>query len=92
MLLFYVQMFLAGGVVVLSLSDGMSVQRKENAGFLAGFAISSWAAITGALTPVLGKLFDAKLYEVSFWLVACLPVAGVALWWMLRRERQVRTL
>jgi ACS family hexuronate transporter-like MFS transporter len=86
MLLFYLQMFLAGGVVVLSLSDGMSVQRKEHAGFLAGFAISSWAAITGALTPVLGHLFDAQKYATAFWLVAWLPVVGVALWWMLRKD------
>jgi ACS family hexuronate transporter-like MFS transporter len=84
MLLFYVQMFLAGGVVVLTLSDGMRVQSKKNAGFLAGIAISSWAAVTGALTPVLGRMFDARAYEAAFWLVALLPVAGTILWWGLR--------
>jgi len=84
MVLFYVQMFIAGGVVVMSLSDGMMVQRKEHSGFLAGAAISSWALVTGVLTPVLGHFFDAKRYAEGFWLVACLPVAGLVLWWVLR--------
>jgi MFS family permease len=86
MLLFFAQMFIAGGFVVLSLSDGMSAQPKENSGFLAGVAISSWAAATGMLTPVLGHLFDRRAYGEGFWLVACLPVAGVALWAVLRRS------
>jgi len=86
MVLFYLQMFVAGGFVVLSLSDGMSVQRKENSGFLAGFSISCWAGVTGLLTPVLGHLFDAHAYEKSFWLVAWLPVVGTGLWMVLRRR------
>jgi ACS family hexuronate transporter-like MFS transporter len=86
MALFYVQMFLAGGFVVLSLSDGMNVQRKENSGFLAGAAISSWAGITGLLTPVLGHFFDHHEYAKGFWLVAWLPVVGTVLWWVLRGE------
>jgi MFS family permease len=84
MAIFYVQMFVAGGFVVLSLSDGMSAQRKENTGFLAGIAISVWAGITGVLTPVLGHFFDHGQYARSFWVVACLPVLGVALWKLLR--------
>ena len=85
MVLFFVEMFLAGGFVVLSLSDGMSAQRKENSGFLAGFAISSWAGVTGLLTPVLGHFFDHKEYARGFWLVATLPVIGTLLWKLLRR-------
>jgi len=84
MALFYLQMFLAGGFVVLSLSDGMSVQRKENSGFLAGAAISSWAGVTGLLTPVLGRFFDRHDYVAGFWLVAWLPVVGTVLWQLLR--------
>jgi MFS family permease len=86
MLLFFAQMFVAGGFVVLSLADGMSAQPKKNSGFLAGVAISSWAAVTGVLTPVLGHCFDRRAYGEGFWLVACLPVAGVAVWWVLRRD------
>jgi ACS family hexuronate transporter-like MFS transporter len=84
MVLFYLQMFIAGGFVVLSLADGMSAQPRENSGFLAGVAISSWAAVTGLLTPVLGHLFDRKAYSEGLFLVASLPVAGFLLWRVLR--------
>jgi MFS transporter, ACS family, hexuronate transporter len=86
MVLFFVEMFIAGGFVVLTLSDGMSAQRKENSGFLAGFAISSWAGVTGLLTPMLGHFFDHKEYVRGFWLVACLPVVGTLLWKLLRSD------
>lgn len=80
MLLFFLQMFLAGGFVVLSLSDGITAQPKENAGFLSGIAISAWALVTGLLMPVLGHLFDRNFYTATFWLVACLPPLGTILW------------
>ena len=80
MLLFYLQMFIAGGFVVLSLADGMSVQPPSNSGLLAGVAISSWALFTGLLVPVLGHFFDHADYPRGFWLVASLPVLGTLLW------------
>jgi MFS family permease len=90
MVLFFAQMFVAGGFVVLSLADGMGAQPKESSGFLAGVAISSWAAVTGVLTPVLGHFFDRRAYAEGFWLVASLPVVGVALWAVLRRTAASR--
>ncbi len=89
MVLFYLQMFVAGGFVVLTLSDGMQAQKKENSGFLAGIAISSWAGVTGILTPVLGHFFDRRAYANGFWLVAFLPVLGTLLWKLLRHEAEV---
>lgn len=80
MFLFFLQMFLAGGFVVLSLADGITAQPKENAGFLSGIAISAWALVTGLLMPVLGHLFDHNFYTAAFWLVACLPPLGTLLW------------
>ena len=91
MLLFYAEMFIAGGFVVLSLTDGMNAQRKEHSGFLAGFAISSWAFVTGVLTPVLGRFFDHKEYFRGLWLVAALPVLGVVVWRVLRSGEDVPT-
>ena len=90
MVLFYLQMFIAGGFVVLSLSDGMNAQRKEHSGFLAGAAISSWAGVTGVLTPVLGHFFDHREYAKGFWLIAFLPVLGTLLWVLLRKSDDVR--
>ncbi len=83
MLLFFLQMFIAGGFVVFALSDGMSALPREHSAFLAGFAISSWALATGLLMPVLGHLFDRQRYGLTFWLVACLPPIGSLLWKML---------
>ncbi len=90
MVLFYLQMLIAGGFVVLSLSDGMNAQPKENSGFLAGAAISSWAGVTGVLTPVLGHFFDHREYAKGFWLIAFLPVLGTLLWTALRKGDDVR--
>ncbi len=83
MLLFFLQMFLAGGFVVLSLSDGIAYQSKENTGFLSGIAISSWALVTSLLMPMLGHLMDRHFYTATFWLVAFLPPFGTLLWRML---------
>jgi MFS family permease len=83
MLLFFLQMFVAGGFVVFALSDGMAVLPKQHSAFLAGFCISAWALTTGLLMPVLGHLFDRQRYSLTFWLVACLPPVGTLLWQLL---------
>jgi MFS family permease len=80
MILFFLQMFVAGGFVVFALADGMAVLPKEHSAFLAGFSISAWALVTGLLMPVLGHLFDHRQYVLTFWVVACLPPVGTALW------------
>jgi MFS transporter, ACS family, hexuronate transporter len=80
MAIFFAEMFIAGGFVVLALADGMGCQPRQNAGFLAGFCISSWALTTGVLMPILGRLFDQGRYGVGFWIVAGLPVVGTVVW------------
>ena len=90
MVLFFLQMFVAGGFVVFALSDGMAVLPQEHSAFLAGFSISSWALTTGLLMPVLGHLFDHQRYGTTFWLVACLPPAGTFLWKILSSPQKLR--
>jgi MFS family permease len=80
MVLFFLQMFVAGGFVVFALSDGMAMLPKEHSAFLAGICISAWALATGLLMPLLGYLFDHARYGLTFWLVACLPPIGTTLW------------
>jgi len=86
MLLFFLQMFVAGGFVVFPLADGMAVLPKEHSAFLAGFSISAWALVTGLLMPLLGHMFDHQRYGLTFWLVACLPPLGTLLWWILAKR------
>ncbi len=89
---FVLAMFLSGGFIVFALADGLRRQQafdtpgQSSAGFLAGFCISSWALATGALMPVLGKLFDKGDYAASLWGIACVPPVGVLLWWGLLRQ------
>jgi MFS family permease len=83
MLLFFLQMFLAGGFVVFSLADGMATLPKQHSAFLAGFCISAWALATGILMPILGHFFDRGRYTLTFWIVACLPPLGTLLWKLL---------
>ena len=90
MVLFFLQMFVAGGFVVFALSDGMAVLPQEHSAFLAGFSISSWALTTGLLMPVLGHLFDHQRYGATFWLVACLPPAGTLLWKILSSPQKLK--
>jgi MFS family permease len=80
MLLFFLQMFVAGGFVVFALSDGMAMLPRQHSAFLAGVCISAWALATGLLMLVLGYYFDRGQYGLTFWLVACLPPAGTLLW------------
>jgi len=83
MLLFFLQMFLAGGFVVFSLSDGMATLPRQHSAFLAGICISAWALVTGVLMPILGHFFDHGRYTLTFWIVACLPPLGTLLWKLL---------
>ncbi|MDE1176578.1 MAG: MFS transporter [Edaphobacter sp.] len=86
MTLFVFEMFIAGGFVVFALSDGMMAIPKQHSAFLAGFSISAWALVTGALMPWIGHLFDRKNYDLSFWCIACLPLLGTVLWSVLHCE------
>ncbi|HTD97179.1 MAG TPA: MFS transporter [Edaphobacter sp.] len=83
LLLFFLQMFVAGGFVVFSLSDGMATLPKQHSAFLAGICISAWALTTGLLMPILGHFFDHGRYTLTFWIVACLPPLGTFLWKLL---------
>jgi ACS family hexuronate transporter-like MFS transporter len=87
MAVFFVEMFVAGGFVVLALADGMERQPLGSAGFFAGVCISGWALGTGVMLPMIGRLFDHRQFDRGFWVVAALPVAGTLLWRWLTRER-----
>ena len=86
MLLFFLQMFIAGGFVVFSLSDGMATLPVQHSAFLAGICISAWALATGILMPILGHFFDQGRYTFTFWIVAFLPPLGTLLWKILSKK------
>jgi MFS family permease len=79
-------MFLSGGYVVIALASGATRQTAQNTGFLAGFSISGWSLTTGVLMWVVGRMLDRGEIAATFWLAAVLPMAGVAVWRLLRSE------
>jgi MFS transporter, ACS family, hexuronate transporter len=86
MLLFFLQMFIAGGFVVFALSDGMATLPRQHSAFLAGICISAWALVTGILMPILGHFFDQGRYTITFWIIACLPPLGTLFWKILSKN------
>jgi ACS family hexuronate transporter-like MFS transporter len=86
MLLFFLQMFIAGGFVVFALSDGMANLPKQHSAFLAGICISAWALVTGILMPILGHFFDQGRYTITFWIIAFLPPLGTLFWKILSKK------
>ncbi len=87
MVMFFTAMFITGGFVVLALADGLTHQPLSAAAFLSGFSISFWALATALVMKIIGPLFDAQRYEMSFIFMACVPPVGVALWWWLTRPK-----
>lgn len=84
---FVLTMFVAAGFVVFALAFGLETQPHNSAGFLAGFCISGWALATGAIMPLLGRLFDAGRYTESLWMMACVPVLGLGVWEWVRQRK-----
>ena len=82
-LLFW-SMFVAGGFVVLSLRVAALEYPREQTALVAGIGAGSWSALVALLLPLLGRWLDQKLYGTTFIVVSLIPIAGTALWWLLR--------
>jgi ACS family hexuronate transporter-like MFS transporter len=76
-------LFASGGLVVVTLRTGALAYPHEQRGMAAGIASSSFSAAVALTLPILGRLFDQRLYSAAFTLVAVLPILGAAIWWQL---------
>jgi ACS family hexuronate transporter-like MFS transporter len=81
-------LFAAGGLVVVTLRTGALAYPQNQRSMAAGIASSSFSAVVAVVLPFCGKMFDLKLYDRAFWLVAGLPAVGVLLWWLLPVKRE----
>jgi len=86
MVLLWIAMFIAGGFVVLSLSQGLAAQRGTNPGLLAGICVAAWSVAVAVLMPVIGDMFDQRQYTHAFWLVAIMPAIGTLFWSLLKQR------
>jgi MFS family permease len=98
MALLFFSMFLGGGFVVLSLSQGLADstptsqiqacrgprQRNAKPGFLAGTCVAAWSIAVAVLMPLIGRMFDHHQYRQAFLLFALMPAIGTLLWQSLR--------
>ncbi|MGE5244523.1 MAG: MFS transporter [Betaproteobacteria bacterium] len=75
-------LFASGGLVVVTLRTGALAYPHEQRSSVAGIASSSFSAAVALTLPVCGHLFDRHLYTAAFALVAVLPIAGAAIWWL----------
>jgi predicted MFS family arabinose efflux permease len=85
--------FIAGGFQMVALKVGSFSYPRERAAMMSGIASGSWSLVNAALSPRIGKLFDAHAWSEAFWLVALCPVVGVAVWlWLSRGDGEARTV
>jgi ACS family hexuronate transporter-like MFS transporter len=73
-------LFASGGLVVVTLRTGALSYPVNQRSMAAGIASSSFSAVVAIALPFCGRMFDLKLYDRAFLLVAVLPVVGAALW------------
>ena len=82
-------LFASGGLVVVTLRTGALMYPPNQRSMAAGIASSSFSAMVAVVLPFCGKMFDQKLYDRAFILVAVLPIIGAILWWLLPvRQRE----
>jgi ACS family hexuronate transporter-like MFS transporter len=81
----FVAMFAASGFIVLSMAYATRVFSAAHAGLIAGIGAGAWSAAVAVFMPVLGRLFDLRLYPAAFVIAAVFPAAGYALWALLDR-------
>lgn len=81
--LFASTLFASGGLVVVTLRTGALAYPANQRSMAAGIASSSFSATVAVVLPFCGKMFDLKLYDRAFTLVAVLPVIGAAVWWLM---------
>jgi len=47
---------------------------------MTGIASGSWSLVNAGLAPIIGRFFDQQRWSDAFWLIALLPIVGVAIW------------
>jgi ACS family hexuronate transporter-like MFS transporter len=83
--------FVGGGFQMVALKAASYSFPREQAAMMTGIASGSFALVNYILlqTPTwgLGALFNQHRYAEAWWIVALCPVAGVAAWLFLTRNR-----
>ncbi len=84
LLVMWLEMFSCAGLVVLSVAYVSNEFPSSRAGLLAGLGAGSWGAVVAIMMPFFGRMFDHSQYALAFQIAALFPIAGYALWRILR--------
>lgn len=86
----FIAMFAASGFVVLSVAYATHVYSGEHSGLIAGAGAGSWSCLVALLMPLLGRLFDLRLYAAAFAVATVIPLLGYGSWLTINRFVQFR--
>jgi ACS family hexuronate transporter-like MFS transporter len=83
MLELFFAMFVAAGVVIVSIAYAADVFSADYSGLIAGAGAGAWSAVVALVMPVFGRLFDEGRFQTAFLLAIAFPVAGYVVWSLL---------
>jgi len=86
MVIFCVTMFVVAGVIIGVIAYGTKLYSASNSGMIAGLTSGAYSGVVALLLPVVGRLFDLRLYGWAFALATLLPIIGYAIWRVLDAE------
>jgi len=78
--------FIGGGFQMLALKVGSYAFPRERAAMMTGIASGSWSLVNFLLLRAIGQWtgwISGGHWEEIFWLIAVLPAAGIAVWYVL---------
>ena len=78
--------FIGGGFQMVALKVGSYAFPREQAAMMTGIASGSWSLVNFVLLRTIGQWtgwMNAGRWEEIFWLIAVLPAAGIAVWYVL---------
>jgi len=82
--------FIGGGFQMVALKVGSYAFPREQAAMMSGIASGSWSLVNFILLQAIGprsSLMDNQQWGAIFWIIALLPVVGIAVWLLLSRNQ-----
>jgi MFS transporter, ACS family, hexuronate transporter len=82
--------FIGGGFQMVALKVGSYAFPREQSAMMSGIASGSWSLVNFLLLQAIGprsSLMDNQQWGAIFWIIALLPLVGVAVWLVLSRNQ-----
>jgi MFS transporter, ACS family, aldohexuronate transporter len=93
--------FIGGGFQMVALKVGSYAFPREQSALMSGIASGSWSLVNFLLLNAIGagvtigslrifpgaNLINGQRWEEIFWIIALMPLVGVAAWWVLSRNQ-----